>query len=450
LSGGLIASAGALWMLATPSLSPSDPAVYGWLAGVACASLVIGLALALWVDHHLIGHLHGVLLGLRTGRVAELRGLPAGAGWGELSELGDAVQEILEHRRQESRALLQLERMRDQLAALQTSIDRWHLTERWERPALPNGEVGEVAEVLSHAIQRRILVDEQNRDAARQVASELTAVIGEAQEATSQAERGFVEATSLQTSVREIHRLSTELAAAITRVAPEPQAGPDPSAERARRALQELVEASSHSVESLGRGLLRVQDISEQVQRIANRATLIGIQALSGTGDPATFADELKQLAHDVREATDRTTGFAQDIDRAVSDSDARMREARERAIARMEAPVPARPATTVTPAPDVQRLVERVLEMVRDASTKGERVSNASERASSIAERLMRRLEGNASDADALVERLVPVGEAIPPASPAIAPELRLVDPADAEDRHDEPGASPRKEERP
>jgi hypothetical protein len=83
---------------------------------VACASLVIGLALALWVDHHLIGHLHGVLLGLRSGRVAELRGLPAGAGWGELSELGDAVQEILEHRRLESRALLQLERMRDQLA----------------------------------------------------------------------------------------------------------------------------------------------------------------------------------------------------------------------------------------------------------------------------------------------------------------------------------------------
>ena len=450
LSGGLIASAGALWMLATPSLSPSDPAVYGWLAGVACASLVIGLALALWVDHHLIGHLHGVLLGLRSGRVAELRGLPAGAGWGELSELGDAVQEILEHRRQESRALLQLERMRDQLAALQGSIDRWQLTERWERPAMPDGEVGEVAEVLSHAIQRRVLVDEQNRDAARQVASELTAVIGDAQEATSQAERGFVEATSLQTSVREIHRLSTELASAITRIAPEPQAGPDPTAERARRALQELVEASSHSVESLGRGLLRVQDISEQVQRIANRATLIGIQALSGTGDPATFADELKQLAHDVREATDRTAGFAQDIDRAVTDSDARMREARERAIARMEAPVPARPAATVTPAPDVQRLVERVLEMVRDASTKGERVSNASERASSIAERLMRRLEGNASDADALVERLVPVGEALPPASPAIAPELRLVDPADAADRHDEPGASPRKEERP
>src|SRR5262245_54356876 len=205
LSGGLVASAGTLWLLATPSLSPSDPAVYGWLAGVACASLVLGLILALWVDHHIVGHLHGLLLGLRSGRVAELRGLPAGTGWGELSELGDAVQETLEHRRQEARAILQLERVREHLGALQASIDRWQLTERWERPAMPDGEAGEVAEVLTHAIQRRVVVDEQNRDAARQVANELGSVIGDAQEAASQAERGFVEATSLQTSVREIH-----------------------------------------------------------------------------------------------------------------------------------------------------------------------------------------------------------------------------------------------------
>jgi len=63
LSGGLVAAAGTLWMLATPSLSPSDPAVYGWLAGVTCASLIIGLLLALWIDHHIVGHLHGLLLG---------------------------------------------------------------------------------------------------------------------------------------------------------------------------------------------------------------------------------------------------------------------------------------------------------------------------------------------------------------------------------------------------
>jgi methyl-accepting chemotaxis protein len=447
LSGGLVAAGGTLWLLATPGLSPSDPAMYGWLAGVACASLVVGLSLGLWIDHHVVGHLNGLLLGLRSGRVAELRGLPAGAGWGELSELGDAVQETLERRRQESRALHQIERIREHLKSLKGSIERWQLTERWERPAMPDGDVGEVAEVLSHALQRRAGVDEQNRDAARQVASELAAVIDDAHEAASQAERGFVEATSLQTSVREIHRLSSELTATLARPAPEPAAGAVPAAERARLALEDLVEASSESVASLGRGLLRVQDISDQVQRIANRATLIAIQALSGTGEPAAFAEELKKLALDVREATDRTQRFAREIDAAVSDADARMRGAREHAVARMEVPEPAAPAGGA-PA-DARRLVERVLEMVQDAMRKGERVSTASERASSTAERLARRLENNVSDAEALTIRLAPVGEPVEMAPPA--PELRLVDAERAaeEDRAEEPGPG-RTEEQP
>jgi hypothetical protein len=315
---------------------------------------------------------------------------------------------------------------------------------------MPDGDVGEVAEVLSHALQRRAGVDEQNRDAARQVASELAAVVSDAQEAASQAERGFVEATSLQTSVREIHRLSSELAAALTRVSREPATGAVPAAERARLALEDLVEASSASVESLGRGLLRVQDIAEQVQRIANRATLIAIQALSGTGEPAAFADELKKLALEVREATDRTQRYAREVDAAVSDADARMREAREQALARMEVPeAGAQPAAPAGAPADAQRLVERVLEMVQDAIRKGERVSTASERASSTAERLARRLEGNVSDAEALTVRLAPVGEPAELSPPA--PDLRLVDAERAaeEDRAEEPGGG-RTEEQP
>ena len=76
----------------------------------------------------------------------------------------------------------------------------------------------------------------------------------------------------------------------------------------------------------------------------------------------------------------------------------------------------------------NARRLLERVLEMVQDASAKGERVSTASERASSVAERLARRLDGNASDAEALVVRLAPVGEATPIQSVG-APDLRLID---------------------
>jgi len=451
LSGALVAAAGTLWLLATPSLTPSDPAVYGWLAGVACASLVVGLVLGLWIDHHVVGHLHGLLLGLRSNRVAELRGLPAGAGWGELSELGDAVQETLERRHREAHALHELEHLRLQLTAFHAGVERWQLTERWERPALPaDSEVSAVADVLGHALQRRVGVDEQNREAARQVASELASVISDANEAASRAERGFVEATSLQTSVRELQRLSSELAASLTGPAPPP-ASEDPVAERAREALQDLVEGSSASVDMLGRGLMRVQDVSDQVQRIANRATLIAIQAISGTREPGTFAEDLKQLSRDVRDATDRTQRFAQEIDGAVAEADARMREARQRALARLDVPAPPMAPAPVARAADAQRLVERVLEMVQDASAKSERVSTASERASSVAERLARRLEANASDAEALVVRLAPVGDAIEPAD-VDAPELRLVDaPAPAEPRRaDRTADEPREEELP
>jgi len=441
LSGGLVAAAGTLWMLFTPSLSPTDPAVYGWLAGVACACLVIGLLLALWIDHHVVGHLHGLLLGLRSNRVAELRGLPAGSGWGELSELGDAVQDTLEKRQREARALGDLERVREQLGILFASIEHWQRTERWERPALPDGEVSVVGELLAHALQRRASVDEQNREAARQVAGELGAVIAEAREAATQAERGFIEATALQTTVRELHRLAGELAATLRRPqvsAPAAPAAPAPDASaalRAREVLEELVASSFASVEALGRGLMRVEDVSDQVQRLANRATLIAIQALAGTSDPVTFGDDLKALAREVRDATDRTQRFAHDIGVAVDEADARMREAREHALARLEEGIfealePSAPPAPASPAapevgPDARRLLERVLEMVQDASAKGERVSTASERASSVAERLARRLDGNASDAEALVVRLAPVGEPI--ALPA--PDLRLVD---------------------
>jgi hypothetical protein len=442
-------------MLATPSLSPADPAVYGWLAGVACACLIIGLLLALWIDHHVVGHLHGLLLGLRSNRVAELRGLPAGAGWGELSELGDAVQDTLEKRQREARALADLDRVREQLQILFASIEYWQRTERWERPALPEGEVSAVGELLAHALQRRASVDEQNREAARQVANELAAVIAEAREAATQAERGFVEATALQTTVRELHRLSGELSENLrgprpAAAAPEPAPGAESRQIRVREVLEELVAASFANVESLGRGLARVEDVSDQVQRLANRATLIAIQALAGTRDPATFGDELKTLAREVRDATDRTQGFARDIQTAVAEADARMREARERALSRLEGGLeevttaPAAPSPAPEMGRDARRLLERVLEMVQDASVKGERVSTASERASSVAERLARRLDGNASDAEALVVRLAPVGEPVagPGAAGLSVPELRLID--DELFVIDEPSASP------
>jgi hypothetical protein len=83
---------------------------------------------------------------------------------------------------------------------------------------------------------------------------------------------------------------------------------------------------------------------------------------------------------------------------------------------------------------------------MVQDAIRKGERVSTASERASSVAERLARRLDGNASDAEALVVRLAPVGEAEAYETPAPedasgSPGLRLVGPIEPAGEAPAPG---------
>jgi hypothetical protein len=423
LAGALVAALGLLWVLASPELAPSDPVLIAWLAGIACGSLLLGLAAALWVDHHLLGRLQGVLLGLRTGRVAELRGLPAGTGWGELSELSDAVQEVLERGRRESRAHDELDRTRDAITALTLAIEHWRLTEQWLPPALPAGEVADAAERLTDALARREQVDQAHREAAQRVAAELATVLAEAHEAASQAERGFVEATALQTSVREVQRLSGELASALGTTVGESSPG-----ERARLALEELVASSAGSVEALGRGLLRVHDVTEQVQRLANRATLIAIQTLSGTQDPTAFAAELQRLSADVREATDLVQRYASDIADAVRDADAAMRTARERALAKLEPPVPAAPRGA-----DAERLLERVLEMVQDATAKGERVSTAAEKASSAAARLSRRLEGGVGDAAALSARLAPVGNApatVGDAPAPATPALWLVDP--------------------
>ena len=80
-------------------------------------------------------------------------------------------------------------------AYLSATLPSKQLTEHWDRPSLPDGDVATVTDLLGHAVQRRAAVDDQNREAARQVASDLAAVIGDAHEAASQAERGFVEKT---------------------------------------------------------------------------------------------------------------------------------------------------------------------------------------------------------------------------------------------------------------
>ena len=459
ISGGAIAGLGSLWVLGTrvrPDAG-SPPELLAWLSGVAFAAVLTGLVLGLWLDHHIVGHLRGLLRGMTSGRVTELRGLPSAAGWGEISELTEVAQEMLGRQRQNARAAEELEVVRSQLAALQTSIEHWLSTETWEAPALSQGPLAGACEELSRGFARRAVVDEQNMQASQQVADELAAALADAQESAEQAERGFVEATAMLTTVRELQRLSIELQGALGAVG---AAAAPADGSGMREALGELVTASQESVDAIGRGMLRVQDVSELVQQLANRATMVAIHAVSaGTqtaaGEEDDVAAELKQLVRDVREATDRTAQFAQEIETAVEESGRRMQSARERAATRLEERAPAAPTAAGTRAyDDSQRLLERVREMVQDAARKGERLSAAGERASRAAERLARRINEESAETHALALRLQPVSKAAAVVTAREPRELRLFKDEPEADSGTAPSDAvenaPREEERP
>lgn len=463
IASGAVGGGGTLWVLGTRGGPGVDAAtLVSWLSAVGFAAIVCGFVMALWLDHHVVGQLRGLLRGVRSTRVWELRGLPAAAGWGELSDLGDELQGMLASQRRSTRAEEELANTRQQLTLLREALERWVREESWASPALDEGAVADMADALSQGLARRGAVEAQNREVAEQVARELVTSLADAQESAEQSERGFVEATALLTTVRELQRLSGELTASLDAPAAAPaSAGPR---EAAREALEELVAASAGSVEALGRGLMRVQDIHDQVQTIANRATLIAIQVLTGErragAEGEAVAQELKRLAQEVREATDRTSGFALDIESAVAEAGERMRGVRERAFARLDALPEAAPAAAAGArlGDDSLRLLERVREMVQDAARKGERLSAAGERASRAAERLTRRLDDETAEVEALVLRLSPVGGRTDRA-PA-APGLRLIaeerpaetdagDSGDSRDESHEDEAPPREGDR-
>ena len=460
VSGGAIAGLGTLWVLGTrvqPGAAGAGE-LQGWLAGVAFAAVGSGMLVALWLDHHIVGHLRGLLRGLRSGRVVELRGLPASAGWGELTELTDLAQSLLVRQRLSANAAQELDQVRGQLATLHITVEQWLRTEKWDAPSLASGPLAGTAEMLARGFARRGSVDEQNAQAARQVASELVAALADATESAEQAERGFVEATAMLTTVRELQRLSGELQGALNAMGtPVPPAAREESG--AREAIEILVEASRASVESIGHGILGVQDVSALVQQLANRTTLVALHAVTashgGERLGTDLGEELRQLVHEVREATDRTSQLAFEVENAVTQASERMRGARERAMEHL-AESGAAPAAPPSPRAydDSQRLLERVREMVQDATRKGERLSAAGERSSRAAERLARRVAEESSEAQALVVRMTPVGAAAVPAPPAPpappAHELRLLEesPGETAGAEDEPGV--RGEKRP
>ncbi|MGH7731257.1 MAG: hypothetical protein ACRENJ_08415 [Candidatus Eiseniibacteriota bacterium] len=431
LGGSLVAAAGMWWVVAgnaDPTGVVDLPMFVLWISAVSSAGILIGIALALWLDRGIIGHLNGISNSLASGRVSDLRSLPAGSGWGVLSQITQQVQTLLTHHRQAARAAEELGVVRAQLAMMRESLDRWVETERWGGLRMKPGALSSVAETLDRGLRHLDEVRNDNREAIRQVGAAVGSALGDARETAAEAERGFVEATSLLTTVRELQRLGGELEQSLTALtsgAREPDAealGPWRAATGA--AIQELLQSSTGSVEHLGRGLLRVQEISDQVHLVANRATLIALNAaLAGSrlGRPEAemveLSEEMKRLAAEVRTATERTTRLSHDVEGEVASAVERMREVRERVAERLEAiPLPA-PGEPARPGAR-SRLLERVREMIQDAGQKGERLSAVGESVSRAAERLVRKLEEEVRELEGMVVRLSP--PEMPPSDPS------------------------------
>jgi hypothetical protein len=444
--GGALASAAGIWLVIGVQARPGEvdgPTLVAQLATVALLGVVVGATFAIWLSHRLITQLDGLNAGLETGDVAELRGLPAVAGWGELSDLTQRLQHMIARHRQAVRASEDLGAMRERLTGLRESLDRWLETERWSPVRVENDALGSISSSLNRGLSRLDEIREQNVEAVRKVAAELELALDDARESAEQAERGFVEATALLTTVRELQRLALEL----DRVKPgaSPVATTDDQAEfraAARTAIEELVTTSADAVEHLATGFLRVHEIVDQVHLIANRATLIALDAAvlsrTGNGEPIEPPDDLRRLVLEVRRATETVSGLSDEVEVQVAAAVDRMRSARERVAERLESVPPARANVAPTPSrAEFDRLLARVREMIQDAAQKGERLSNAGERVSRSAERLVRGLEDeNAEVRGVLVRLAAPEAEAGQYTQATEPSPLRLLDRDDASEK--------------
>ena len=446
-----------------------DPLILMEAIGGACLlGLVVAAFAGWWITRGVAQGLRDIDEGLARGHLPES---PRGVVWGEIGDITHRVRALLENDRDLREDEVELRTLVATIDRAREAVERWIHTERWESLAPGAGPLAPLADSLDRGIVRQAEVQGQNLEAARLAHEELLSVIDEARGSAETAEHGYVEVTALLTTIREIARLTTEIQQAITApAAASAPAEPALQAEsewrgRAAQAIEDLVDVSGESVQRLGEGLVRVREINEQVQLMSNRATLIALNAVVASARPEARAAapegstaELKQLAREVRTATERVAQLSAEIDRAVESANQRMHEVREHVVARLAAlpAPPAAPASAATPAAPAALLahwVERLREMVQDAARKGERLSESQEKVSSAVQRVSRRLEDEARDLEGLVSRLAPMGATSDPAPPA-RPEagaaaddgytlrrLRLLD-ADATPRPERPSA--------
>lgn len=437
LTGSLVTAIALAGLAASLWRDSGVPSILMELSLAAVAGLATGALCALWITHAISRRIRRLA---RSAATAQPYEGPTLHGWGEIGLLGDRLRVLLDRQRQLGRAAEELAVLQRQVVAAREVLARWERTERWEPLPETDGALRPLTATLNRGSARDQEIHEQNQVAARQVREDLLQALEEARESAEQAERSFVESTALLTTIRELQRLGNELQAALA--SGEPVAAPatpseDKWREVAHEAITELVTASSASVENLGNGLLRVHEISEQVHLISNRATLIALTAMISANRAATTPaapdrtpDELKQLTREVRAATERVGELTRQIENEIATGTQRMHEVRDRVAARLEEAPTAAPtaAEAARPREEITRLLDRVREMIQDATRKGERLSASGERASRSAERVARRLEDEIRDIEGMIVRLSPhdAPPVIEPASERPAAEPR------------------------
>jgi len=407
---------------ADPLFDPMAVGIWPWSAAFACLALVVGLGL--WLDHGIAAHLRGLSRAIAAGDPSGLGALPAARGWGELSLLTAQLHSQLARQQEMGRAVAELEDLRHRIRGLRGAVEMRLPGQRSEPARAIEGPLGLLIETLNRRWAEEERAGNQSREDALELRHGLTLALADARDSAGLAERGFVEGTALLTTVRELQRLGGELQQELSN-APGPPPGPTPLVAEAQQryrelaaaAIEEMVSASNESVECLAAGLVRVQEIREQVQVLANRATLIALHVAladpSGSGPRREgLSRELQSLAGEVRAVTDLTAERFTAIDREVDAAVSRMKGLRERVAAKLNEapPLPAGDAAVPRAAQPTEmalRLLERVREMVQDAATKGERLSAAGERASTAAERLVRRIEEETGTLEGLAMRL-------------------------------------------
>jgi hypothetical protein len=461
LAGALAVAIG-VWVLAgtllEPTVGPRAWVLLAWLLGLSGLGIAVGAFCAAWLDRGLVGHARALNRGLAGGRASDLRGLPAAGRWGEFAELTDRLQALLSERERDRAAARTHSTLLGDIARLRDVL------ESEEPMPVFEGPVGEISRGILRMIERERDILASLAAEALATRAELSRALEDARESAEQSERGFVEATAMLTTVRELSRLGGELHEAVQAPADASNAALEAAWVRQRDAaagaLEELIEASSESVQHLGEALGGVREVADQVQRVSNHATLLALNALvSDLHEPAEGARvergaELQALAREVRVATDRTTELARSVDRDVATASLRMHEVRARIAARFEGL--AEPEWPAAGSGDLGRRLERVREMIQDATRKGERLSSAGERASRAAERLTRRIEEQVQAVQSLAGQLAPDAGPAPDADPAN--ELHVIDagdrPLDGESEstpeHDDDARPPGTKERP